>query len=69
MSRTDSWSSLPKFISGRRLGGLVSGAVAMALFIWRKDLLAMMVFHMSADALGLIVAPLFSEWWKEPALF
>ena len=54
---------------GFALGGLVSGAVAMAFFIWRKDLLAMMVFHLSADALGLIVAPWFSEWWKEPALF
>jgi membrane protease YdiL (CAAX protease family) len=54
---------------GFALGGLVSGAAAMAFFIWRKDLLAMMVFHMSTDAIGLVVAPLFSEWWKKPALF
>jgi hypothetical protein len=32
---------------GFALGGLVSGASAMAFFICRKDLLAMMVFHMS----------------------
>jgi membrane protease YdiL (CAAX protease family) len=51
------------------LGGLISGAAAMAFFVWRKDLLAMMVFHMSTDAVGLVVAPLFSEWWKRPLLF
>ena len=54
---------------GFAVGGLVSGAGAMAFFVWRKDLLAMMVFHLSTDAIGLVVAPLFSEWWKNPALF
>jgi membrane protease YdiL (CAAX protease family) len=54
---------------GFALGGLVSGAGAMAFFIWRKNLLAMMVFHISADAMGLVVAPMFSESWKKPALF
>jgi membrane protease YdiL (CAAX protease family) len=51
------------------LGSLISGAAAMAFFVWRKDLLAMMVFHMSTDAIGLVVAPLFSEWWERPELF
>ena len=41
----------------------------MAFFVWRKDLLAMMIFHVSIDAIGLIVAPMLSEWWKKPALF
>jgi hypothetical protein len=50
------------------LGGHISGAAAMAFFIWRKDLLAMMVFRISTDAVGLVVAPLFSEWWKRPVL-
>jgi membrane protease YdiL (CAAX protease family) len=54
---------------GFALGGVVSGSAAMALFIWRKDLLAMIVFHVSTDAIGLVVAPMFSEWWKKPALF
>ena len=31
----------------------------MAFFLWRRDLLAMMVFHTVADATGLIIAPLF----------
>jgi membrane protease YdiL (CAAX protease family) len=54
---------------GFAVDGLVSGAGAMAFFLWRKDLLAMMIFHLSTDAFGLVVAPLFSEWWKNPALF
>ena len=49
--------------------GLISGAAVMAFFVWRKDLLAMMLFHVSTDAIGLIVAPMFSEWWRKPALF
>ena len=28
-----------------------------------------LVFHMSTDAVGHVVAPLFSEWWKRPVLF
>jgi hypothetical protein len=51
-----------------RWEALSVGASAMAFFIWRKDLLAMMVFHMSTDAIGLVVAPMFSEWWKKPPL-
>jgi membrane protease YdiL (CAAX protease family) len=54
---------------GFTLGGLVSGSAPMAFFLWRKDLLAMMIFHVSTDAIGLVVAPMFSEWWKKPALF
>jgi membrane protease YdiL (CAAX protease family) len=54
---------------GFAVGGLVSGAAAMAFFVWRRDLLAMMVFHTVVDATGLIIAPLYSDWWKTPALF
>src|SRR5215471_286527 len=35
---------------GFALGGLVSGAGAMAFFIWRKDLLAMMVFRVVEES-------------------
>ena len=54
---------------GFALGGLVSGAAAMAFFVWRKDLLAMMIFHISTDAMGIVIAPIFSEWWKKPTVF
>jgi uncharacterized protein len=53
---------------GFALGGLVSGAAAMAFFIWRRDLLAMIVFHTTTDAIGLVIAPSFSDWWKDPTL-
>jgi hypothetical protein len=46
------------------VSGLVSGAAAMAFFVWRRNLLAMMVFHTVVDATGLIIAPLYSDWWK-----
>jgi hypothetical protein len=37
----------------------------MAFFLWRKDLLAMRVFHVSTDAIGIVIAPLFGVWWKD----
>ena len=51
---------------GFAVGGLVGGAAAMAFFLWRRDLLAMMVFHTVADATGLIIAPLYSAWDGRP---
>ena len=45
---------------------LLGGAAATTFFIWKKDLLAMIVFHAITDAMGLVIAPMFSEWWKEP---
>jgi len=42
---------------GFALGGLVSGAAVRAFFVWCKDLLAVIIFHVSTDAIGLIVAP------------
>lgn len=54
---------------GFALEGLVSGAVALAFLIWRKDLLTTMVFHISTDAIGIVIAPMFTEWWKKPTLF
>jgi membrane protease YdiL (CAAX protease family) len=45
---------------------LIGGTVATTFFIWKKDLLAMMVFHACTDAVGLVIAPMFSDWWREP---
>jgi membrane protease YdiL (CAAX protease family) len=53
---------------GFAAGGALSGLGAMLFFLWRKDLLAMMIFHITTDAIGIVIAPLFSEWWKNPAL-
>jgi uncharacterized protein len=60
---------VPAWGWGFAVGGLVSGAGAMAFFLWRKDLLAMVVFHLTTDAIGLVIVPSFTEWWKKPAWF
>jgi uncharacterized protein len=49
---------------GFAAGSLVSGAGTMAFFLWRRDLTAMMMFHVTVDALGIVVIPMFNEWWK-----
>jgi len=59
---------IPMWGWGFAVGGLVSGAAAMAFFVWRRDLLAMIVFHTITDAVGLVIVPLYSDWWKSPAL-
>jgi hypothetical protein len=28
----------------------------------------MIVFHTITDAVGLVIVPLYSDWWKSPAL-
>jgi len=59
---------VPHWGWGFAVGGMFGGAVAMAFFLWRRDLVAMMVFHTITDATGLIIAPLFSEWWLAPGM-
>jgi len=54
---------------GFALEAFVSGAAAMAFFIWRRDLLAMIVFHIGTDLMGIVIAPMFSEWWRRPGLY
>lgn len=50
------------------VGGLAGSVAAMTFFMWRRDLLAMIVFHLTTDAIGLVIAPAFGEWWRTPAL-
>ena len=49
--------------------GLISGAAGMAFFIWRRNSLAMMVFHTITDAVGIVIAPELSHWWKNPSMY
>jgi membrane protease YdiL (CAAX protease family) len=51
---------------GFAIVGLIGGALTTVFFIWKKDLLSLMVFHACTDAIGLVLAPMFSEWWREP---
>jgi membrane protease YdiL (CAAX protease family) len=52
------WGAGPSFAFF--LGGLASAA----FFVWRQDLLAMIVAHAAVDLFGLVIAPRTSAWWK-----
>ena len=56
----------PLWGAGPVLTFLVSGGVAAALFLWSRDLTALIVCHTLVDAMGLVVTPLFTNWWREP---
>jgi hypothetical protein len=49
--------ALPLWGRGFVLSLLPAGAVSAAFFIWRQDLLAMIVAHTVVDTMGLIVRP------------
>ena len=56
---------VPFWGAGPALSFLIGGTASTAFFIWRQDLLAMIVAHVAIDAWGLVITPLYSEWWKE----
>ena len=56
---------LPFWGAGPTLSFFLGGVFSTAFFIWRQDLLAMIVGHALVDAWGLVLAPMFSEWWKK----
>lgn len=55
---------LPVWGAGPSLAFLIGGLATTGFFIWRRDLLAMIVAHVALDAWGLLVTPVFSEWWR-----
>ena len=56
---------VPVWGPGAALAFFAGGVPMMAFFIWRRDLLAMIVAHITIDAWGIVLTPLFSEWWTE----
>lgn len=38
-------------------------AAAFRPFIWRRDLLAMIIAHATIDVWALAISPSFSSWW------
>ena len=55
---------LPVWGPGPSLAFLIGGLATTAFFIWRRDLLAMIIAHVAIDAWGLVITPLASEWWR-----
>ena len=52
---------LPHWGAGPVLAYLVAGAVGTAFFVWRRDLLANMIAHVTVDAVALIIIPALSH--------
>lgn len=52
---------LPNWGIGPVLAYLVAVSVAVAFFVWRRDLLANIVAHVTVDAFGLVIIPFFSH--------
>jgi membrane protease YdiL (CAAX protease family) len=55
---------LPVWGAGPSLAFFIGGVATTAFFIWRRDLLAMIIAHVAVDAWGFVVAPLYSQWWR-----
>jgi uncharacterized protein len=55
---------IPVWGVGPSMAFLLSGAVMTAFFLWKRDLLIMIIAHIAIDAWALIVTPHFSHWWN-----
>ena len=55
---------LPVWGTGPSLAFLIGGVATTAFFIWRRDLLAMIIAHVAIDAWALVITPLYSTWWR-----
>jgi membrane protease YdiL (CAAX protease family) len=55
---------LPFWGPGPSLAFFLGGLATTAFFAWRRDLLAMIVFHVATDAWGMVITPLFTRWWN-----
>src|SRR5262245_35431573 len=51
---------LPVWGGGPVLAFLIGGMATTAFFVWRRDLLAMIIAHVAIDAWALVITPLYS---------
>jgi uncharacterized protein len=54
---------LPVWGAGPGLAFFIGSLATTAFFVWRRDLAAMIIAHVSIDAWALVVTPAFSRWW------
>jgi membrane protease YdiL (CAAX protease family) len=54
---------LPVWGAGPSLGFFIGGLATTAFFVWRRDLVAMIIAHVAIDMWGLVVTPALSRWW------
>ena len=55
---------LPVWGSGPSLAFFVGGIATTAFFVWRRDLLAMILAHIAIDMWALVITPSGSHWWE-----
>lgn len=54
---------LPVWGTGPSLGFFIAGLATTAFFVWRRDLVAMIIAHVAIDMWGLVITPALSRWW------
>lgn len=54
----------PVWGAGPSVAFFIGGLATSAFFVWRRDLLAMILAHVAIDMWGLVITPAFSQWWK-----
>jgi membrane protease YdiL (CAAX protease family) len=55
---------LPVWGSGPSLAFFVGGLATTTFFVWRRDLLAMILAHIAIDTWALVITPAVSRWWE-----
>jgi membrane protease YdiL (CAAX protease family) len=54
---------LPLWGVGPSLAFFIGGLATTSFFVWRRDLLAMIIAHIAIDAWALLITPAFPHWW------
>jgi len=54
----------PVWGAGPSVAFFIGGLATTAFFVWRRDLLAMILAHVAIDMWGLVITPAFSQWWR-----
>jgi len=55
---------LPVWCVGPCVAFFIGGLATTTFFVWRRDLLAMILAHVAIDLWGIVITPAFSQWWK-----
>jgi len=61
-------ANLPMAFVGQALLWVIAAAVVTIVVFWERRPLASLWLKpfRCTDAIGLVIAPMFSEWWREP---
>lgn len=54
---------LPEWGAGPSLAFFIGGLATTGFFLWRRDLLTMIIAHVAIDSCGLVITPAFTQWW------